>query len=253
MISTKDDNLVKQQELVKLIATKHDLSESRAKQILTDTCNYILISLINSPNEVILPRLGTFKVDEDSELTFKPSHFASTFCTKFIDKSDTAEDLLKEIDSLVNDSYAEEDLGFTLSEEEEIVELEAKGLYPAESKSKSINQPDLVRSSFAKYLKEGFPHELSWTHPCSSRKLVFSHELIKSKLEAYKLLNRGNYRALWCLYTTGQSRAFIADHFNFSGSSIKRRWNRAIDCIMIMLMFPELEPEVPVNLYNSLI
>lgn len=240
-----------QPQLVKLVAFKHGISESRSKQILTDTCNYILLSIAQTSSEVGVPRLGTFKF-EDGDLKFTSSQFAKSFCEEFCGSGKVEEQLLTAINEanlpLVEQGEEQEDLW----PDEDVIPVEiSTTLKPSEELQKNSNKPDVVRNSFTKYLKEDFGYGLAWKHP--NHNLVFPADLIKSKLEAYRNLNRGNYRALWCLYTTGQSRQFIAENFNFSGSSIKRRWNQGINAILIMLMYPELEPKIAVSLYNSLL
>ncbi len=150
--------------------------------------------------------------------------------------------------------YEEADLDENLGDERTAEEIEAilqpeyvgRVIANEEKDGRPANNPDIVRTSFINYLRSSFPYGKHWEHPSG---VVFTHALIKEKLEKYKMLNRGNYKALWCLWTTQQTRAFIAENFNFSGSSIKRRWNRAIDTLLVMLLFPELEPQTPVNLY----
>ncbi len=120
---------------------------------------------------------------------------------------------------------------------------------PNRSEKRMSNAPDIIRSAFVEYLRRDFPYGYNWIHPTTLTE--YEHDVIKEKLERFRNLNSFHYRALWCLWTTQQSRTFIANHFNFSGSSVRRLWNRSIDAILVMLFFPELEPEVPVNLYNS--
>jgi hypothetical protein len=51
------------------------------------------------------------------------------------------------------------------------------------------------------------------------------------------------YTALWYLWTSQGTRTYIADQLNFSGPTIKRRWNNSINLVLLMLLFPTLMPE----------
>jgi len=107
-----------------------------------------------------------------------------------------------------------------------------------EQLAKAKNSPDEVRNSFIKYLRTEFGYGCDWTHPITG--VVFKHSLIKEKLQEYMKYNEEYYSCLWALWTTRQSRAKIASYFHHSASTIKRRWKAAIDIIMIMLLYPEL-------------
>lgn len=117
---------------------------------------------------------------------------------------------------------------------------------PPNKRKKRNNKPDAVRSSFIRYLKKEFPYGEPWVHPYT--KDVYSSTLIRKVLKEYQHHNALSYRALWALWTTQAPRSFIADSFNFSGSSLKRLWNDGIDYIMLRLYYPELAPEVPLKL-----
>lgn len=107
---------------------------------------------------------------------------------------------------------------------------------------RAVNAPSIVRKSFLLYLKTGFPYQIDWVHPSTEES--YSHSLIKKKLEAYKHLSPSGYKALYVLWTTQASRSFVADRLFRSGSTIRRIWDRSIDTILVLLLFPELDPEV---------
>lgn len=102
------------------------------------------------------------------------------------------------------------------------------------------NAPNKVRRSFLNYLKKEFPYSKSWTHPTGG---IHSHELIKKVLLDYKKMDQVGYRALWYLWTTQGTRSFVADRLNFSSPTIKRKWDKSINIIMLMLLFSDLQPE----------
>jgi hypothetical protein len=107
--------------------------------------------------------------------------------------------------------------------------------------SSGNNSPNTIRNSFIYYIKHSFPYKGHWVHPTTGQ--VFEHELIKKRLNDFKDMDRDRYRALWYLFTTQSTRAFIADQMNFSAPTIKRRWDSAVDTIIFMLLFPDLIPE----------
>lgn len=115
-------------------------------------------------------------------------------------------------------------------------------------KQQPDNAPDIVRTSFLRYLKQDFPYERAWTHPITQQK--FECALIKEKLKHLKEGNRTAYKALWALWTTSETRAFLAERLNFSGSTIRRLWDRGIDKVLLMLIHPELDPGV-IILYDD--
>lgn len=110
------------------------------------------------------------------------------------------------------------------------------------------NAPDLVRSSFLQYLKTEFPYSMDWSHPVT--KTTYSCESIKQKLEALKVCNPQTYKALWALWTTRATRAFLAERLNYSGSTIRRLWDRGIDTVLLMLLYPDLDPGI-FQLYDT--
>ncbi|MGG6281744.1 hypothetical protein ACQ4M3_09260 [Leptolyngbya sp. AN03gr2] len=145
----------------------------------------------------------------------------------------------------MNDSVSELELDSDL-------ELDAAGGLKIDyttTKSRKSNKPDQVRQSFIIYLREAFPYKEHWEHPTNG--VTYPHAVIKSALEEYREINRGYYRALWALWVSQQSREFISNHFNFSGSSVKRRWNKSIDTLILMLLFPDLKPVDAINLYHD--
>lgn len=110
-----------------------------------------------------------------------------------------------------------------------------------EAEARAINSPNIIRSDFLDYLKRSFPHRLNWTHPIT--KEVFDYSYIKDTIEEYKYISPGFYKPLWALWTSQATRAFISEHFNYSGSTIRRRWDKSIDTILLMLIFPELKAD----------
>lgn len=102
------------------------------------------------------------------------------------------------------------------------------------------NAPHLIRSNLLRYIRSGFGYQQDWEHPITGE--VYTYEQIHKALQYYLNLNRENYKALWALWHTGQSRSWIAEKFCYSGSSIRRRWDKALDSLLVFLNYPELSP-----------
>jgi len=103
------------------------------------------------------------------------------------------------------------------------------------------NAPHIIRSSLLRYIRTEFAHGKDWHHPITGE--VFTSQDIRRALEYYKGLNPENYRALWALWHTGKSRTWIAERFRYSGSSLRRRWDRSVDSLLVFLQYPDLRPE----------
>lgn len=116
---------------------------------------------------------------------------------------------------------------------------------PHRLRERAVNSPSIVRTSFLTYLKTQFPYEHDWVHPTTN--VVFCHELIKEVLADYKMIDEAvdgsSYRALWYLWSTQGTRAYIAQCLNYSSPTIKRRWDKSIDTILLMLLYPCLVPQ----------
>ena len=104
----------------------------------------------------------------------------------------------------------------------------------------SQNTPNIVRRSFLNYLRTEFPYKENWTHPVGH---VIKHALILKTLKDYMQMDHVGYKALWYLWTCQGTRSFIAVQLNHSSTTIKRRWDQSVDRVMLMLLFPELQPE----------
>jgi len=114
-------------------------------------------------------------------------------------------------------------------------------------RNNKTNSPNKIRTSFISYLMTEFPHQQSWTHPTTLQE--FSHSSILSILSRYKQTNPERYKALYVLFTTQKTRAFVAERLFISSSTVRRHWDKAIDTVMVMLLYPELEADT-LSLYK---
>jgi len=109
-----------------------------------------------------------------------------------------------------------------------------------QNRSGAINSPNIVRQSLLNYIKHEFPYQKDWQHPVT--KDSFSSDQIEKCLEKFKGFNRQAYKALYILITTNASRSFVAGRMLVSTSTLRRIWDNAIDILLLMLMFPSLDP-----------
>lgn len=267
-------------QIVSLYSLQFGVSEAQAKRLILELSNMILLNLKEGGGVVDIPRLGVFSLSPGDSLTpdqspieFKPSHFALKFLASSestkIDESamglentinPEAQDYLNKVHPVVaeteTEAETEKDFEKSLSQDEpgvvEIDEILLKDCINAVALPlrpiRRPNRPDPVRKSFLEYLKWNYALKESWTHPNGK---VYEYVNVSQCLSQYKALNKHNYRALWVRWTSDQSREFIADHFGFSSSSIKRRWDESISTILVMLEFPEHTPEQIVKLYGE--
>jgi len=258
----EDKNVASQEELIKFLAFKLDISEALVKRIIQELINFIVLSLLKGCPLVNIQRFGIFKLEDT-----KPSFTTSLENLDKTDRPITKDEVnktvvfqanpvltsileyyynsIKQDESLKTSNIKEiiQRLDFFKNNKGEIVE---SNIDP--DSNINTNKPDTIRTSFISYLRHSYPYKESWTHPIT--KCVYPFKLVQASLEAYKELNRENYRALWALWTSQQSRAFIAEHFNYSSSSLKRKWNKTIDTVLLIMYFPGVHPTVPLNLYE---
>lgn len=116
------------------------------------------------------------------------------------------------------------------------------------NKEKKVSSQHLVRKSFLHYLKNDFPYGVDWIHPSS--KEVWSSEQIKDTLVRVKRLNPENYKVLWALWMTKETNEFIARRLCYSTTVIKKKWEKAINAVMILLLYPDLDDEL-LDIYND--
>ncbi len=110
-----------------------------------------------------------------------------------------------------------------------------------EQQERATNSPNLVRSHFLTYLKTDFVYKVAWKHPVTGSE--FSFEDIHARLKEFAQLDPVGHKVLWYLWTTQKSRVFISDKLNLSASTVKRRLDKAVNTVLLMLLLPELKPE----------
>lgn len=118
-----------------------------------------------------------------------------------------------------------------------------------ELRNRPRNAPHLIRSSLLKYIRHNFAYSQDWVHPLTRK--VYAYQEVYQALEYYKTLDKDRYKALWVLWHTGRSRSWIAENFCYSASSIRRRWDKALDSILVFLDFPQLKPEDLFPIYSQ--
>lgn len=231
-----------QDALFRYLKEKRGLSQTLSKILLKDIIDFIICSLCLR-EKVGLSYLGTFTIIPNEHyggrLKYRPSKKLKEIIKDYV--LEKREDLLdKEDIDLVTFSKDED---FPLNDWE--VDLSSEDI----GKQKGT-KGNLVRRSFLTYLKEYFPHGEDWKHPISNH--YYSFDLIKEKLKVYRREFPENYSLLWALWTSQKSRIILSEQYKLSPSTVQRRWSEAVDCILTFLQFPELEPQVPLDLHNGL-
>jgi len=113
---------------------------------------------------------------------------------------------------------------------------------------RAVNSPDLVRNSFLSYIKRGLQYQEVWVHPTTN--VEFTSEQVKAALKSLKELNPLVYNALYILWTTRETRAFVGSRLMRSSSTVKRLWDEGIDIALVLLLLPDLTPNIT-KLYDS--
>ena len=105
---------------------------------------------------------------------------------------------------------------------------------------RAISSTNIVRKDFVKYLKDRFVLEEDWVHPTTG--YVFTHQEIKDHLVKYKDISPKYYNALYS-HWLGLNPQEISERFLVSQSTLKRRWQKAVNDLLLLLIFPQLTPE----------
>lgn len=221
-----------QESLLKYLRAKRGIPKSIGKVIVKDIVEFVICS-ISEQNRVHIPELGSFSRNPNpgkvgATVKFKPTQKMKD-CVRSIRSMEGSEKSVIEYISSDRDvappSPSPKDLG-----------------------KDRRNGENIIRSSFLHYLRHDFPFGKDWEHPLSNHR--FSQQLIKEKLEFYKHHYPENYDLLYALWTTQKNREELSRRHKFSASTVQRRWNNAISCLLTLIMFPELEPSIPIQLYD---
>lgn len=109
------------------------------------------------------------------------------------------------------------------------------------------NSPNPIHSSLMRYFRNGFVNGEPWQHPVTGE--YFDQDLIYKTLNYYKQKNYQNYRALWYLWITNSTTTAIAESLCISTSTLRRRWDAALNTLLLLLLYPELTCE-EMSLYD---
>jgi hypothetical protein len=223
-----------QDTLLEYINFKRGIPKNVAKSVIEDLSDYVLLKLAQG-DKVSIPDLGSFTTIPNpyygARVKYRPSERVKRTVRNEAKREETCQDLIQE---------------FQIEDKDE--EDRAPELSPKELGKNSKNGENIIRSSFLDYLRDDFAFGKDWVHPTS--KVVVSHELIKDKLLQYKKQQPENHLLLWSLVTNQQTREIISLHRRLSTSSVQRRWNKAISNILTACLFPELEPDTQLEVFE---
>lgn len=240
---------VKLDSIVNQISNKCGLSKSMSKRVLQELIDFICLNLAsNKDNVIFLPRLGFFYLEEVKD-KYVVNYQSSSYIENLLNSSfENTKDFKEELTAYVSEGVKENLNGLSLSSPQEESKFKP-GEVSLAPVSRPKNTPDKVRSSFLNYLQVEFVYGDSWEHPIT--KEVYDKEQIQKALSIYKNYAPSLYNALRFLWVSQYNRATIARHFNVSSSSIRRTWNKAIDSIILIILYPELDPNICIQIYNS--
>ena len=231
---------VSQEALFKYLQQKRGISQSLSKMLVKDIVDFIVCSLCLK-DKVGVADLGTFTLipnpNYGARIKYRPHRKLKEIVKSYI----------LEKRQKVSDKDEEDLVTFTEEEDYPITEWKVD-LSSEDIGHKEGVKGNIVRRSLLLYLKKEFPHGEDWKHPVSNH--FYSFDLIKEKLEFYRNNCPENYSLLWSLWLSQRSRIVLAEQYKLSASSVNRKWSDAIDCILNLIQFPELEPEVISSLYD---
>jgi hypothetical protein len=274
---------VKLESVLGHISTKCGISNSLARRTIQELVDYICISLYTYKDKVIfIPRLGFFSLGTHYNkytINYRPSSFVlKLFSGEGLSLIDSEEEKVEqELEKVEVNTYELKQTTKELTINEiqglseaikklmpgslklilEDIEGDGESLHTdfreeeLETVSEPVakNTPDKVRSSFVDYLQEEFVYGLPWVHPITKQE--FERKEVDFALNIYKDYAPTLYNALRFLWLSQYDRATIARQFNVSSSSIRRSWNRAIDGVLLIMLYPHLNPEICIKLYSS--
>lgn len=222
-----------QKDFLKYVQKKRGVSQAITKQILKDFTEFVIYSLLEQ-HKVHLQELGSLQAVPSNRyglrIKFRPAQ--------------KLKNLIRGIDSL-GKSY-NPILKF-LHQEEGSSDFEPSiSPTPEELGRIKENGENIVRKSFLTYLREQLPYGKDWQHPIT--KELFSHQLVRERLEFFRKNYPENFSILWGLWTNQKSRRTLSKHHCFSANTVQRRWDASIDNILTLLLFPDLEPSIPFEL-----
>ena len=206
--------VVPQTKLVKYLAFQLNLPETILKRVLKEVITFVCVEILAGAKVVNVPSLGVFVFDDTTgDVRLKPNASLKGIVNLYTSGIPTIE-YRKEPDNI-----------------------------------RSVPQDvNLVQESFLNYLRNDFVYENDWTHPGTNE--IFEHLSIRKAIVSYSQLDREGYTALWALWNNQHSRAELSLSFDFSPSSLSRRWKRAVNTVLLILRYPHLEPELPIAIYN---
>jgi nucleoid DNA-binding protein len=98
------------------------------------------------------------------------------------------------------------------------------------------------------YLQRDFPYKRDWKHPLSGE--VHPWEQIKEKILIYRNMDINGYMVLYTMWICIDDRKARLARWDISNETLTYQLQKALDAILFMLCFPELEPENIKSLYG---
>lgn len=223
--------LVSRGELYEYISRRVGVSQATAKECLTALGEYTAIKL-GAGLKVSLPGIGVLqrvKVKQRASLKLSTSSVLSTYLALarplkqdyFLKHGRTPPARLTQFDRWINQK------GATYLAQISRNPLSLKWFNP-------------VHYSLLAYLQSTFIWGHPWSHPISHE--TYPAELIRSKLLAYKHIDLESYQKLFLVWVNLKDRRPRAKQFGWSEQSLYDGWKKALNGVLLLLLFPELDP-----------
>jgi hypothetical protein len=104
-----------------------------------------------------------------------------------------------------------------------------------------------ILPSLEKYLKTNFNLGESWEHPVTHKE--YSSVVFKDALKTLKDNDEILFGNIWMLInSSGNQKQFIARKLYVSASTLQRRWDKALNLLLLYILHPDLKPEVYISL-----
>jgi len=218
-------------ELYEYISRRVGVSQATAKECLTALGEYTAIKL-GAGLKVSLPGIGVLnrvKVKQRSVLKLSTSSVLSTYLSL---ARPLAQDYFLKHGRKPPTRLTQFDRWINQKGEAYLAQISKNPI--------SLKWFNPVHYSLLAYLQSSFIWGHSWEHPISHE--TYSPELIRTKLLAYKHIDLVSYQKLFLVWVNLKDRRPRAKRFGWSEESLYEGWKKALNGVLLLLLFPELDP-----------
>lgn len=99
-----------------------------------------------------------------------------------------------------------------------------------------------IQRSFLKYLQNDLIWDQDWEHPLTNQ--VIAAEQVRAALSKYRQLNILSYQLLFLVWLGTGHRQIKLKYYQINEQELYVEWTRAVNNILLLLLFPELDPKL---------